>query len=171
MRAIHIRTFPRLTIIGVLLAVGVLLLGSPATSGAADAPSGFSATAADSQVTLTWNNPRDSTITGYQVLQVAIDKLVGVNSAASNRFGDSVGVDNNQAVVGAPREESLDSQYNVITDGGLGHVFRRGSSGRSGDGYLLLSAPEVNGRLGSSVAVASSTAVIVAPSYYQFKQH
>ena len=167
MRAIHIRTFPRLTIIGALLAVAVLLTVVTALVYAADAPSGFSATAGDTQVTLTWNDPNDTTITGYQVLQVAIDKLVGGSSAQSDRFGDSVGVDNNRAVVGAPREESVDNQNNVITDGGLGHTFRRASGVWSGDGSLLLSTPQVEGRLGSSVAVAGSTAVIGAPSYAQ----
>ena len=167
MRAIHIRTFPRLTIIGALLAVAVLLTVITALVYAADAPSGFSATAGDTQVTLTWTDPNDSTITGYQVLQVAIDKLVGGSSAQSDRFGDSVGVDNNRAVVGAPREESVDNQDIVITDGGLGHTFRRASGVWSGDGSLSLSTPQVNGRLGSSVAVAGSTAVIGAPSYTQ----
>ena len=166
MRAIHIRTFPRLIIIGALLAVAVLLTVITALVYAADAPSGFSATAGDTQVTLTWNDPNDTTITGYQVLQVAIDKLVGGSSVTSDRFGDSVGVDNNRAVVGAPREESVDQDI-VITDGGLGHTFRRASGVWSGDGSLSLSTPQVNGRLGSSVAVAGSTAVIGAPSYTQ----
>ena len=67
---------------------------------AANAPSGLTATAGDSQVTLTWNNPNDNTITGYQVLQVAIDKLVVPSTVtgaieAGDRFGDSVGIAGN----------------------------------------------------------------------------
>ena len=172
MRAIHIGTFPRLTIIGVLLAVGVLLLVIMAPANAAVAPSGFTATAGDSQVTLTWNNPNDTTITGYQVLQVAIDKLVVPSTetgaiGAGDRFGDSVGIAGNRAVVGAPLQESLDNQSVSITNGGWGHTFSRGSGGWSYDEFLAVSNPQVEGRLGSSVAVAGSTVMAGAPSYNQ----
>ena len=172
MRAIHIGTFPRLIIIGVLLAVGVLLLVIMAPANAAVAPSGFTATAGDSQVTLTWNNPNDTTITGYQVLQVAIDKLVVPSTetgaiGAGDRFGDSVGIAGNRAVVGAPLQESLDNQSVSITNGGWGHTFSRGSGGWSYDEFLAVSNPQVEGRLGSSVAVAGSTVMAGAPSYHQ----
>ena len=172
MRAIHVRTFPRLTIIGALLAVAVLLIVITAPANAAVAPSGFSATAADSQVTLTWNDPNDTTITGYQVLQVAIDKLVVPSTVtgaigAGDRFGDSVGIAGNRAVVGAPLQESLDNQSVSITNGGWGHTFSRGSGGWSYDEFLAVSNPQVEGRLGSSVAVAGSTVMAGAPSYHQ----
>ena len=172
MRAIHIRTFQRLTIIGVLLAVGVLLLLIMAPANAANAPSNFSATAGDTQVTLTWNDPTDTTITGYQVLQVAIDKLVVPSTVTSaieegDRFGDSVGIAGNRAVVGAPFQESLNNQNTSITNGGWGHTFSRGSGGWSYDEFLAVSNPQVEGRLGSSVAVAGSTVMAGAPSYTQ----
>ena len=172
MRAIHMRTFPRLTIIGALLAVAVLLIVITAPANAAVAPSGFAATAGDSQVTLTWNNPNDTTITGYQVLQVAIDKLVVPSTVtgaieASDRFGDSVGIAGNTAVVGAPLQESLDNQSVSITNGGWGHTFSRGSGGWSYHEFLAVSNPQVEGRLGSSVAVAGSTVMAGAPSYTQ----
>ncbi len=172
MRAIHIRTFPRLTIIGVLLAVSVLLLVIMAPANAAVAPSGFTATAGDSQVTLSWDDPGDSTITGYQVLQVAITKLVVPSTVtgaieAGDRFGDSVGIAGNRAVVGAPFQESLDNQNTSITNGGWGHTFSRGSGGWSYDEFLAVSNPQVEGRLGSSVAVAGSTVMAGAPSYHQ----
>ncbi len=171
MRAIHMRTLPRLTIIGVLLAAALLLL-IMAPANAAVAPSGFSATAADSQVTLTWNDPNDTTITGYQVLQVAIDKLVVPSTVtgaigAGDRFGDSVGIAGNRAVVGAPFQESLNNQNTSITNGGWGHTFSRGSGGWSYDEFLAVSNPQVEGRLGSSVAVAGSTVMAGAPSYHQ----
>ena len=172
MRAIHVRTFPRLTIIGALLAVAVLLIVITAPANAAVAPSGFTATAGDSQVTLTWNNPNDTTITGYQVLQVAIDKLVVPSTetgaiGAGDRFGDSVGIAGNRAVVGAPFQESLNNQNTSITNGGWGHTFSRGSGGWSYDEFLAVSNPQVEGRLGSSVAVAGSTVMAGAPSYNQ----
>ncbi len=172
MRAVHINTFPRLTIIGALLAVAVLLIVITAPANAAVAPSGFTATAGDTQVTLTWNDPNDTTITGYQVLQVAIDKLVVPSTAtgaieAGDRFGDSVGIAGNRAVVGAPFQESLDNQSVSITNGGWGHTFSRGSGGWNYDEFLAVSDPQVNGRLGSSVAVAGSTVMAGAPSYTQ----
>ena len=171
MRAIHIGTFPRLTIIGVLLAAALLLV-IMAPANAAVAPSGFTATAGDTQVTLTWNDPNDNTITGYQVLQVAIDKLVVPSTVtgaieAGDRFGDSVGIAGNTAVVGAPLQESLDNQSVSITNGGWGHTFSRGSGGWSYDEFLAVSNPQVEGRLGSSVAVAGSTVMAGAPSYTQ----
>ena len=131
------------------------------------APAGLSAAAGDTQVTLTWDNPNDSSITGYQVLHTVVTKLTAGGGAAGDRFGDSVGVDNNRAVVGAPLEESVDNQNTIITDGGLVHSFKRSSGEWSDEGSLLLSNPQANGRLGSSVAVAGSTAVIGAPSYGQ----
>ena len=169
------RTFPRLTIIGALLAVAVLLIVITAPANAAVAPSGFAATAGDSQVTLSWDDPVDSTITGYQVLQVAIDKLDDPSKAGSepvsieagDRFGDSVGIAGNRAVVGAPLQESLDNQSVSITNGGWGHTFSRGSGGWSYDEFLAVSNPQVEGRLGSSVAVAGSTVMAGAPSYHQ----
>ena len=172
MRAIHIRTFPRLTIIGALLAVAVLLTVVTALVYAADAPSGFTATAGDTQVTLTWDDPNDTTITGYQVLQVAIDKLVVPSTvtgaiATGDKFGDSVGIDGNRAVVGAPFQESLNNQNTSITNGGWGHTFRRGSGVWSYDEFLAVSDPQEDGRLGSSVAVAGSTVMAGAPSYNQ----
>ena len=76
MGAIHITTFPRLTIIGVLLGVGVLLLLIMVPANAADQPSSFSASAGDTQVTLTWDDPDDDDITGYRVLWMEpMDKL------------------------------------------------------------------------------------------------
>ncbi len=172
MRAAHPRPFPWLIFIGLFLAVGVLLLVIMAPANAAVAPSGFTATAGDSQVTLTWNNPNDTTITGYQVLQVAIDKLVVPSTetgaiGAGDRFGDSVGVDNNRAVVGAPFQTSKDNSNNDIAEGGWGHAFSRGSGGWNYDEFLALSNPQAGGRLGSSVAVAGSTAIVGAPSYHQ----
>ena len=154
------------------VAVGLVSWAAISSIRAADAPSGLAATAGDSQVTLTWNNPNDTTITGYQVLQVAIDKLVVPSTVtgaieAGDRFGDSVGIAGNRAVVGAPLQESLDNQSVSITNGGWGHTFSRGSGGWSYDEFLAVSNPQVEGRLGSSVAVAGSTVMAGAPSYHQ----
>ena len=175
MRAIHVRTFPRLTIIGALLAVAVLLIVITAPANAAVAPSGFAATAGDTQVTLSWNNPNDITITGYRVLWMEpMVKLVypshSTNSSVAiqsgDRFGQSVGIDGDRAVVGAPLQESLNNSNVSITDGGWAHAYSSGSSGWSYDEFLAVSDPQEKGRLGESVAIASRTAVVGAPSYY-----
>ncbi len=166
MRTIHIGTFPRLTIIGVLLAVGVLLLLIMAPANAANAPSNFSATAGDTQVTLTWNDPNDTTITGYQVLQVAITKLTGGSSAAGDRFGDSVGVHNNRAVVGAPLQDTADGN-NTLTDAGLVHFFNFNTSSTVWERETERAFIGVSGgdKTGSSVAVSGNTVVYGVPEY------
>ncbi len=165
--------FQKLVIVAAaIIVVGVVSWATISSIRAANAPSGFTATAGDTQVTLTWNDPNDNTITGYQVLQVAIDKLVVPSTVtgaieAGDRFGDSVGIAGNTAVVGAPLQESLDNQSVSITNGGWGHTFSRGSGGWSYDEFLAVSNPQVEGRLGSSVAVAGSTVMAGAPSYTQ----
>ena len=158
------RTFPRLTIIGALLAVAVLLIVITASANAAVAPSGFAATGGDSQVTLSWNNPSDSTITDYQVLQVAIDKLTGSTSATGDRFGKSVGVDNNWAVVGAPLEDTTDG-VNAITDSGLVHVFKRSSGNWNSELTPSYTGAARDDEIGASVAVSGGTVVFGVPKY------
>ena len=175
MRAIHIRTFPRLTIIGLFLAVGALLLLIMAPANAADAPTGLTATAGDTQVTLTWNDPNDSTITGYRVLWMEpTDKLDDpskennpqVSIEAGDMFGQSVGIDGGRAVVGAPFQKSRTNANQDVEKGGWGHAYSIGSSGWSYDEFLALNNPQEDGRLGSAVAMAGRTAVAGAPSYY-----
>ena len=175
-KALSVITFPRLVFTGALLAVAVLLIVITAPANAAVAPpSGFTATAGDTQVTLSWDDPVDSTITGYQVLQVAIDKLDDPSKAGSepvsieagDRFGDSVGIAGNRAAVGAPFQTSKDNSDNDVVEGGWGHTFSRGSGVWNYNEFLAVSTPQKDGRLGSSVAVAGSTAIIGAPSYRQ----
>ena len=85
---------------------------------------------------------------------------------AGDRFGQSVGIDGRRAVVGAPLQESLPNQGEEVEDGGWGHAYSRGSGVWSFDEFLGVSDPQEDGRLGSAVAMASRTAVIGAPSYY-----
>ncbi len=163
-------TVRRLGILAVMGAAGVIFLTSIAAIQGADAPSAFVAAAGDQQVTLSWQNPGDSTITGYQESHVAISKLVVPDTAqgvleTGDRFGESVGIDGDIAVVGAPLQESLDSQNASVTDGGWGHAFSKDSGLWSYDEYLDVSSPQVDGRLGSAVALNDRTAVIGAPSH------
>ena len=66
-------------------------------------PTGLTATAGGQQAALAWDDPSDSSITGYEYLltrQVA--KLTASDGAADDWFGRAVAVDGNTAVVGAP---------------------------------------------------------------------
>ena len=94
------------------IAVGVVSWAAISSITAAVAPSGLTATAGDTQVTLTWNDPNDSTITGYRVLWMEpMDRLVdpshpdrdSVAIEAGDRFGQSVGIDGGAAVIAAYR--------------------------------------------------------------------
>ena len=148
-----------------IIVVGVVSWATISSITAADAPSGFTATAGDSQVTLTWTDPNDTSITGYQVLQVAIDKLVVPDTAtdpigAGDRFGDSVGVDNNRAAVGAPFQDT-GGESNV----GQVHMFSRGSGGWSHLTQRAFIAASADDNTGASVAVDGRTVVAGVPEY------
>ena len=131
---------------------------------AAAAPDGFGATAGDTQVTLSWNNPDDSTIDGYQVLQVAISKLVGPSTSGGDRFGDAVGVDNNRAAVGAPFQDTEDGN-NVLNDSGLVHLFHRSSGEWSHITERSFIGVSAGDNTGASVAVDGRTVVAGVPEY------
>ncbi len=140
------------------------------------APANLTAAVGDGQVTLSWNDPNNSSITGYRVLWMEpmvklVDPSHSSNSSVAiqsgDRFGQSVGIDGDRAVVGAPLQESLNNSNDSITDGGWAHAYSSGSSGWSYDEFLAVSDPQENGRLGESVAIASRTAVVGAPSYYE----
>ncbi len=158
-------TLQRLTIVAAaIVVVGVVSWAAISSITAASAPTGLTASAGDTQVTLTWNNPNDSTITGYQVLQVAIDKLTGSTSATGDRFGKSVGVDNNWAVVGAPLEDTTDG-VNAITDSGLVHVFKRSSGNWNSELTPSYTGAARDDEIGASVAVSGGTVVFGVPKY------
>ena len=158
------KTWPLLSVLGALLAVAVLLVIT-APANAADAPSGFSASAGDTQVTLTWDDPGDTSVTGYQVLQVAIDKLVVPGTATDpigvgDRFGDSVGVDNRRAAVGAPFQDTGGE-----SDVGQVHMFSRGSGVWSHVTQRSFIAASADDNTGASVAVDGRTVVAGVPKY------
>ena len=133
------KTWTLQTVLGTLLAVGVLLLLVMAPADAADAPSDLTATAGDTQVTLEWDDPNDSTITGYRVLWMEPTARLddpsktgsdSVSIEAGDKFGQSVGIDGGRAVVGAPFQESLNNANQEVENGGWGHAFSRNSSTR-----------------------------------------
>ncbi len=159
----------RLAIAAAIVVAGIIFLYTISTITAANAPSGLTATAGDTQVTLGWDNPNDSSITGYQVLQVGISKLVVPNTAtdpigAGDRFGDAVGVDNNRAAVGAPFQDPLDGSI-TLTDAGQVHMFFRGSGGWSHVTQRAFIGVSDDDNTGASVAVDGRTVVAGVPEY------
>ena len=160
--------FTRIIFLGAFL-TAVAMLPAFAAPAQAAAPSGLTATAGDTQVTLTWNDPDDDDITGYQVLSVAISKLVVPDTAtdpigAGDRFGDSVGVDNRRAAVGAPFQDPFDGN-STVTDGGQVHMFSRGSGGWSHLTQRAFIGVSDGDNTGASVAVDGRTVVAGVPEY------
>ena len=93
-----------------IVTILVLLFGSTtpfATSAQGDTvpgqPSGLSSEAGDTQVKLSWGDPTDSSITGYQLwMQSQRAKLTATSATLDDDFGNSVAVVGDVAVVGAP---------------------------------------------------------------------
>ena len=150
--------------VGWALAAGVLAVVSAAgTSSAAwqtsvpGQPTGLSAAAAgNGEVALSWDDPSDSTITGYEFeFQAELAKLTASDAAAQDYFGRSVAIDGDTMVVGAPtssfnaREGAV---YVYVRDAGVwSHAARlTASDGHGGDGF------------GLSVAIDGATVVVGA---------
>ena len=70
------------------------------------APTGLVATADQTQITLDWDNPHNSTITGYQLLQKSETKLTASDHTADTLFGRSLAMDGDTIVIGAPLDDS-----------------------------------------------------------------
>ena len=135
-------------------------------------PTGLTAAAGNRRVTLSWDDPRDSSLTGYQVLQPTeqIKLTAGSDGETGGEFGESVAVDDGTAVVGAPEHDGTDSGGNAITDAGAAYVFTRNpNSGAWSDPIELTAGSDgaTNDWFGYSVAVDGDTIVVGAyqPSY------
>ena len=126
-------------------------------------PTGLSAKAGNRRVTLSWDNPLDSSIDGYQVLQPPEQtKLtVGSDGGEKGKFGNSVAVDSGTAVVGAPEHDGTDTEGNPITDSGAAYVFTKDSSGWGQPIKLTAGSDGArNDLFGYSVAVDGDTIVV-----------
>ncbi len=139
-------------------AVAVLLIAVPQVGQAQDTvpakPGDLTATVKSTQVTLGWNDPSDTSITGYEYLQAQTAKLTASDGAAGDLFGHSVAVDGNTAVVGAYEDES---------GKGAAYVLVKDSSGAwSQVAKLTASDGAAGDQFGWSVAVDGSTVVVGA---------
>ena len=128
---------------------------------------GLSAKAGNRRVTLSWDDPRDSSLIGYQVLQPPeqIKLTAGSDGETGGEFGESVAVDDGTAVVGASGHDGTDSGGNAITDAGAAYVFTRNpNSGAWSDPIELTAGSDgaENDWFGYSVAVDGNTIVVGA---------
>ena len=115
-------------------------------------PTGLATTAGDGSVTLSWNDPGDSSIEKYQLLQLQEAELTASDGAAGDWFGRAVVVDEHTAVTGANGDGS----------DGSAHVLTRESGVWSQQTELTASDGASDDDFGYSVAVDEDTAVIGA---------
>ena len=123
------------------------------------APTDLNVTARNQEVTLTWRAPLNSVIDKYEVLHLQASALVNPGVTEGDKFGYSVAVDGDIAVVGAYRDGEND-----VTDSGAAYVFTR-SGGVVWDAGVKLTASDgaPYDNFGISVAVDGETVVVGAP--------
>ena len=125
-------------------------------------PSGLSTEAGDTQVRLSWDDPTDSSITGYQLwMQSQRAKLTATSAALDDDFGNSVAVVGDVAVVGAPRVDDGTKE-----NSGAVFVFTRDASTGSWTQAVHLTANDAAGGdlFGNSVGFDGETIVVGAPN-------
>ena len=118
-------------------------------------PTGLAATAGYQEAALTWDDPEDSSITGYEYLfHAQVAKLVASDGADNDYFGFSVAVDGDTAVVGAPHFWAIDP--------GAAYVYTRQSGAWNQVAKLTASDGADNDQFGGSVAIDGDTVVVGA---------
>ena len=129
----------------------------------AAAPSGFTVGVGDEQVKLSWDDPGDSTIDKYQLLQIDQSKLTAGDGLGGDLFGYSVAVDGNTAVIGA-YQPSYQDENGITVDLGPGaaYVFTKVSGVWSQAAKLTASDGDTSDEFGYSVAVDGDTIVVGA---------
>ena len=123
-------------------------------------PTGLSAAPGNARALLRWDDPGDSSITKYQLWQIAESaKLVDSDGGQDDEFGNAIAVDGDTAVIGAPRDDDKGS------GSGSAFVFTRDSEGDwSRVAQLALSGNNrLNFGFGTSVALDGNTIVVGAP--------
>ena len=126
------------------------------------APTYLNVTGHNQKVTLTWRAPPTSVVDMYEVLHLQASELAASNVVQDDKFGYSVAVDGDIAVVGAHRDNADESSG--IVDSGAAYVFTR-SGGVVWDAGVKLTASDgaPYDNFGISVAVDGNTLVIGAP--------
>ncbi len=88
---------------------------------------------------------------------VAGSYLKPTNTAADCRFGYSVAVSGDTAIVGAPLQDA------VATDSGAAYIFVKTDGVWSQQAYLKASTPAAGNKFGTSVGISGDTAIVGAP--------
>ena len=131
-----------------------IIIGNPPTK--PTKPTGLTATASNSRITLTWDDPSNSSITGYEYLKAQVAKLTASDGAAVDYFGESVAVDGDTIVVGAYNDDDNG------TASGSAYVYVRQSGAWSQVAKLTASDGAAVDYFGESVAVDGDTIVVGA---------
>ena len=137
--------------------------GGTPTFAVPDRPTGLAADAGDTVVDLSWDDPEDSTIEKYQLLEIIQGGKLSTASTddpvvRGDGFGISVAVDGNTAVIGAYKDDDAGA------DSGSAHVFTRSSSTAAWSWAAKLTASDAaaNDEFGISVAIEGDTIVVGA---------
>ena len=145
--------------------------GNSIASGEASAPTApaapvnLTAMPLDMQVQLTWDDPGNTTITKYELLQLAEEsELIASDGALNDRFGVSVAVDDDTAVVGAFQPTYTDPDTSeVVSRPGAAYVYTKDSNGAWSQQAKLTASDGADGdEFGISVAVDGDTVVVGA---------
>ena len=125
-------------------------------------PSGFDADVGDEQVKLSWDDPGDSTIAKYQLIQIDTSKLTASDGLRGDEFGISVAVDGDTAVIGAYQDDHTDAGGDTIGNAGSAYVFTKVSGVWSQVAKLSAFDAATGDEFGYSVAVDGETVVVGA---------
>ena len=117
--------------------------------------SGSESDIGDTQVRLKWNDPGNTSITKYQILQFA-KRLISNDRSGGDELGSSVAVDGDTLVIGALGD---DDTANLS---GSAYVFTRVAGGWTQAGKLTASDPKEEAGFGRAVAVHGDTIVVGA---------
>ena len=117
--------------------------------------SGSESDIGDTQVRLKWNDPGNTSITKYQILQFA-KRLISNDRSGGDELGSSVAVDGDTLVIGALGD---DDTANLS---GSAYVFTRVAGGWTQAGKLTASDPKEDAGFGRAVAVHGDTIVVGA---------
>ena len=142
---------------GVALLVALVFPGpGQAQENLPGAPSNPVAAGGPSQITLSWDDPDDDSITERQYYQAQVAILVDAEPAVDDYFGWSLAMDGDLAVVGAPGNEL---EFDIP---GSAYVYARESGVWTQVADLTASDPDGGDRFGVSVAVDGDTIVVGA---------
>ena len=118
-------------------------------------PTGLVTLAGDTQVQLNWDDPDDSSITSYELWQHSRSAML--TGVAGAKFGYSVAVSGDVAVVGMPEDDY------IVSNSGAALVYSKVDDLWTPKYKLKASDADKNDKFGNSVAIDGGTIVVGAP--------